>query len=581
MDKREIARILDEIGTLLELRGDNPFKCRAYHNASRVISSLTEDLTSIIKNDELKSIKGIGDALSQKITELHKTGRLQYYEDLKKSFPEGLFEIFRIQGLGPKKIKILYEDHNIQTIDQLKRAAEEHKLALLEGFGQKSEENILRGINLFYKNIDKHLYPDARDAASKIVDAIKKHPGVIRCEIAGSLRRRKEIIGDIDILASAKPNAEQSVMDLFIKHPDVDKVIVHGKTKSTVLLTSGFNCDLRVVSKKEFPFALAYLTGSKEHNIEMRSLAKQFGWSLNEYGFSNTGAISKNHKTVRAPKCINEDDIYKALGLQYIPPELRENMGEIEAAKSNNLPKLIEESDIRGTFHCHTTYSDGLHTLVEMVEAAQRLGWEYLGIADHSKTAAYAGGLSETDVKQQLKEIEQLNKRLNNFRIFTGTESDILPDGSLDWSSKILERFDHVIISIHSKFTMTEKESTKRIIKALKNKYVTMIGHPTGRLLLEREGYPINMIEIIDAAADYGKMIEINSHPQRLDLDWRLCKYAKEKNVKVSINPDAHDRESLSDVFFGVGIARKGWMEKKDLFNTSPLEGIQQFLQIK
>ena len=581
MDKKEIARILDEIGTLLELRGDNPFKCRAYHNASRIISSLTEDLTSIIENDEWKSIKGIGDALSQKIEELHKTGRLQYYEDLKKSFPEGLFEILRIHGLGPKKIKILYEDHNIQTIDQLKRAAEEHKLAELDGFGQKSEENILRSINLFYKNIDKHLYPDARDAASKIVDAIIKHPGVIRCEIAGSLRRCKEIIGDIDILASAKPNAEQSVMDLFIKHPDVEKVTAHGKTKSTVLLTSGINCDLRVVSKKEFPFALAYLTGSKEHNIEMRSLAKQFGWSLNEYGFSNTGAISKNRKSGRAPNCINEDDIYKALGLQYIPPEMRENMGEIEAARSNNLPKLIEESDIRGTFHCHTTYSDGIHTLIDMADAAQRLGWEYLGIADHSKAAAYAGGLSESDVKQQLKEIEQLNKRLNNFRIFTGTESDILPDGSLDWSSKILERFDYVIISIHSKFTMTEKESTKRIIKALKNKYVTMIGHPTGRLLLEREGYPINMIEIIDAAADYGKMIEINSHPQRLDLDWRLCKYAKGKSMKVSINPDAHDREGLSDVFYGVGIARKGWMEKKDVFNTLPLEGIQQFLQIK
>jgi len=581
MDKKEIARILDEIGTLLELRGDNPFKCRAYHNASRIISSLTEDLTSIIENDEWKSIKGIGDALSQKIEELHKTGSSKYYEDLKKSFPEGLFEILRIHGLGPKKIKILYEDHNIQTIDQLKRAAEEHKLAELDGFGQKSEENILRSINLFYKNIDKHLYPDARDAASKIVDAIIKHPGVIRCEIAGSLRRCKEIIGDIDILASAKPNAEQSVMDLFIKHPDVEKVIAHGKTKSTVLLTSGINCDLRVVSKKEFPFALAYLTGSKEHNIEMRSLAKQFGWSLNEYGFSNTGAISKNRKSGRAPNCINEDDIYKALGLQYIPPEMRENMGEIEAARSNNLPKLIEESDIRGTFHCHTTYSDGIHTLIDMADAAQRLGWEYLGIADHSKAAAYAGGLSESDVKQQLKEIEQLNKRLNNFRIFTGTESDILPDGSLDWSSKILERFDYVIISIHSKFTMTEKESTKRIIKALKNKYVTMIGHPTGRLLLEREGYPINMIEIIDAAADYGKMIEINSHPQRLDLDWRLCKYAKGKSMKVSINPDAHDREGLSDVFYGVGIARKGWMEKKDVFNTLPLEGIQQFLQIK
>ncbi|HZY10142.1 MAG TPA: DNA polymerase/3'-5' exonuclease PolX, partial [Bacteroidota bacterium] len=501
--------------------------------------------------------------------------------DLKKHFPSGILELLRIHGLGPKKVKILHDKLGIKSIEQLKDAAEKHKLATIEGFGEKTEENILRGIELLQKHVDKHLYPSAKEAADRICEVIKKHKGVIRCEIAGSLRRRKEVIGDIDILVSAKQSDTKKIMEAFTSHSDVETIAARGETKSSVILKSAINCDLRVVSDREFPFALAYFTGSKEHNIEMRTMAKQFGWSLNEYGFSELGETDKRVKAKSRSigiTCKTEQDIFETLDLTYIPPELRENMGEIEAAKKGSLPKLVEESDIRGTFHCHTTYSDGANTLKEMVFAAQKLGWEYLGIADHSKIAAYAGGLSPQKVKQQQKEIDILNSTLKHFKVFKGSEVDILPDGNLDWDDKVLATFDFVVASIHSKFKMTEAEATKRVIRAIKNKYVTMLGHPTGRLLLEREGYPVNMVDVINAASDYGKIIEINSHPIRLDLDWRLCKYAKEKRVKVSINPDAHNTEGLMDVRYGVGIARKGWLEKDDIVNTKNLIQLEKLL---
>lgn len=580
MDKKQVAEILEEIGTLLELKGENPFKCRAYHNASRIVAALTKDLATLIESGDLQKVKGIGEGLAEKITEVVQTGKLKYYDDLKKSLPEGLVEMLGIQGLGPKRVKLLYDKLKIKTIDQLKESAEKHKLAKLEGFGEKTEENILKGIELLRKHVDKHLYPRAKEAAESVFQVISKQKGVMRSAIAGSLRRRKEVIGDIDILVSAKKSDAPKLTNVFTSHPDVERVIAKGETKSSVLLKSNINCDLRVVNDEEFPFALAYFTGSKEHNIEMRSLAKKFGWSLNEYGFSELGVEEKRGKAKRIVRCNDEEDIYEALELAYIPPELRENIGEIEAAQKGKIPKLSDEKDIRGTFHCHTTYSDGANSLEEMAEAARAHGWEYLGIADHSKVAAYAGGLSEEKVKQQHKEIDKLNGKLKSFRIFKGTEVDILPDGNLDWSDKVLASFDYAVASVHSKFKMTEAEMTKRIIKAIKNKYVTMLGHPTGRLLLEREAYPINMIDIINAAADYGKVIEINAHPLRLDLDWRLCKYAKEKGVKISINPDAHNTDGLNDVQYGVGIARKGWLEKKDIVNAWGLKDVLKFLNI-
>jgi DNA polymerase (family 10) len=579
MDKNEVAQILEEIGTLLELKGENPFKCRAYHNASRIVGALTTDINSLVQTGELKNIKGIGEGLAEKISELTQNGKLKYYEDLKKSLPEGLVQMLRIQGLGPKRIKVLYDRLGIKTVDQLKEACERHRLAAIDGFGEKTEENILKGIELLRKHVDKHLYPAAKEAAERVHAVIRKQKGVLRSEVAGSLRRKKEVIGDIDILVSVKRSISPTLMEVFTSHPDVAEVLVQGETKSSVVLKSGINCDLRVVDDSEYPFALAYFTGSKEHNIEMRSLAKKFGWSLNEYGFSELGAEEKRGKAKRIVRCKDEEDIFKALGLSFIPPELRENMGEIEAAAKGKIPKLLEEKEIKGTFHCHSTYSDGSNSIEQMAKAARDLGWEYLGIADHSKSAAYAGGLTEARVKEQSREIDELNKKSKGFRIFKGSEVDILPDGTLDYSDKVLASFDYVVASVHSKFKMTEAEMTNRITKALKNKYVTMLGHPTGRLLLSREAYPVDMIKVIDAAAEYGKIIEINSHPLRLDLDWRLCKYAKEKGVLIALNPDAHNTDGLKDVLYGVGIARKGWLEKKNVINAWTLTQVAERLR--
>ncbi len=581
MDKQSIIAILDEMGTLLELQGANPFKSRAYHNASRALEGVTDDLDTLTASGEIREIAGVGASIAKIITDLVQNGASKEYNELKKSFPPGVPGMLRIPGLGPKKVKVLFEKMKITSLEELEEAAKANKLADIAGFGEKTEQNILKGIQSLRIRTDKHLYPKAFDAASRIHSHLTKQKGVIRSEIAGSLRRKKEVIGDIDIVVSAKDANREGIMQAFVSHPDVQTIVAQGETKSSVVLTTGINCDLRIVEDGEFPFALNYFSGSKEHNVEMRSRAKKYGWSLNEYGFSEIGSEEKRGKAKRLVKCKDESDIYEALDLKYVPPELRENMGEIEAAEHGKLPALITEKDIRGTFHCHTTYSDGVNSLEQMAKAAQALGWEYLGIGDHSKIAAYAGGLSEEKVKQQFKEIDQLNGKFSSFRILKGTECDILPNGELDWSDKVLSSFEYVVVSVHSSFRNDEKEMTKRIIKALKNKHVTMLGHPTGRLLLTRDGYPVNMIEVINCASDYGKSIEINAHPMRLDLDWRLLKYAREKGVQIAINPDAHNTEALRDVFYGVGIARKGWLEKNDVLNARPLKGVLEFLQKK
>jgi DNA polymerase (family 10) len=568
MDKKGVASVLDQMATLLELQGANPFKSRAFQNASRAVEGLTQDLGTLVETGEITSIKGIGKSIAEIIGDLVRTGTSKEYQLLRKSFPGGVLEMLAIQGLGPKKVKILYEKLKIKTLDQLEKAAKADKLSSLEGFGKKTQENILKGLESLKSSADKSLYPVALEAATEIQSAIQGMTEVVRCEIAGSLRRKKEIIGDIDIVTSAQDRYRARIMEAFTSHPRVESVVAHGETKSSVVLGGGISCDLRIVTDAEFPFALNYFTGSKEHNVEMRARAKKYGWSLNEYGFSKLGDEGKRGKTKQVVRCRNEEDIYKSLELAYIPPELRESGGEIEAAEEDRLPRLLEETDIRGTFHCHTTYSDGLNTVEEMALGAKKLGWSYLGIGDHSKVARYAGGLTEKQAREQAEEIDRLNSRLKGFRVFKGTECDILPDGGLDWPEKILEIFEYVVISVHSSFKMTEGEMTKRIIRALKQKQVTMLGHPTGRLLLARDPYPVDMIQVIDAASDYGKMIEINAHPMRLDIDWRLLQYATEKRVPIVINPDAHEVRGLGDVTYGVGIARKGWLQKKNVLNT-------------
>ncbi len=581
MTNREIADTLEEMGTILDLLGENPFKCRAFHNAARVIGTAARDLRSSAEEGSLTKIPGIGKGLAPIVADLAIRGRSAEHEKLCKSVPPGLLGLLKIRGLGPKKVKLLHDKLKIDSPSKLKETAEAGRLASLEGFGKKSEENILRGLDLLERSSGKRLYPEAQEAAEAMLLHVSAIPWVKMCGIAGSLRRRKDIVGDIDILAGAPPKKAGEVIRIFLTHPDVASELSSGPTKASVLLRSGIQCDLRVVGESEYPFALQYFTGSKEHNVELRGLAGDFGWTMNEYGFSPAATKSRKSGTTRqkpAPSCRNEEEIYRALGLSYIQPELRESTGEIEAARKGKLTDLVSPSDIRGTFHCHTTYSDGRNTLKDMADAAIRLEWEYIGIADHSKAAVYAGGLTEKDVSRQIEEIRSMNSGLRGFRIFSGTEVDILPEGTLDWNDRILGSFDYVVASIHSKFKMTEKEATGRIIRALKNRHVTMLGHPTGRLLLEREGYPLNLREVIDAASDYGKMIEINANPHRLDLDWTFCRYAREKGVMIVINPDAHSTEGLGDVRFGVNVARRGWLGPGDILNTRPLGEVARLL---
>lgn len=579
MTKNDIISILEEMGTLLELQGANPFKSRAFHNASRAVEGITQDIGEMVASGTLRTVKGIGEGIARVITDLISTGVSKDYDELKASVPAGVLEMLKIQGLGPKKVKLLYEKLKITGVADLEAAAKAGRLEKLDGFGKKSEENILQGIQAMRNRGEKSLYPVAAGAAELLLADIRKERGVLRSAIAGSIRRRKELIGDIDLLVSAKEAARVKIMETFTAHPEVQTILAHGETKSSVVLRQGINCDLRIVADTEFPFALNYSTGSKEHNVEMRSRARKQGLSLNEYAFTPLADEVPRGKKPRIPSCNEEADIYEALGLTYIEPELRENMGEFEAAENGTLPILLKETDIKGTLHCHTTYSDGVNTLAQMVDAARSLEWKYLGIADHSRAAAYAGGLTIDQVKDQVREIDTLNERLRGFRVFKGTECDILPNGSLDWPEKILTLFDYVVISIHSNFKMSEKDMTKRIIRALKSKHATLLGHPTGRLLLSRDAYPVDMVQVIDAAADYGKGIEINAHPMRLDLDWRLCRYARDKGVKIFINPDAHSIDGLRDVYTGVGIARKGWIEARHVVNAWPVERVASFLE--
>lgn len=578
MDKKQIADILSEIGTLLEVKGENPFKCRAYHTGARIVTSLTQDLNALVTSGEIRDIKGIGDALAEKITELVQTGSLDYYDRLKASVPPGVLQMLAINGIGPSKVRVLSGKLNITTLEQLEQACKDGRIRSVEGFGQKTEENILAGLQALRRYSARHLFSVAEPAATAMAAFIAKQKGVTRVDIAGSLRRRSETIGDIDILAVAKESFAPAVMMAFTTHPDVERITAHGETKSSVILTSGIPCDLRIVAGAEFAFALNYFTGSKEHNVRIRSIARDAGLSLNEYGFSRIDAEEKRGAVKKIIHCKDEEDLYRVLGLPFIPPELREDSGEVEAALEKKLPQLIVDQDLKGAFHCHTTYSDGAHLLMEMANAARGLGWQYLGIADHSKSAAYANGLSEERVRKQQKEIDLLNQNWSNFRILKGIEVDILPDGSLDFSDDVLQSCDFVVASVHSNFKMGEAQMTDRIAAAIANRHVTMLGHLTGRLLLQREGYPLNQEKIIQLAAKYGTIIELNAHPSRLELNWRMCKIAKEKGVRIAINPDAHTMEGLKDVRFGVGIARKGWMTKQDVLNTMTLKEVTQFL---
>ncbi len=581
MHKSAVALILEDIGTLLELKGENPFKSRAYHNASRIIGGLSEDLETVVREERLREIKGIGEGIAATVTELVRSGKLAYYDELQKALPKGIMEIVRVQGVGPKRALILCKKLKICDIKTLEKACLAGKVAPLDGFGEKTQENILKGIAFLQKHGEAHRYDQAQSAADLILEILKNLPGTQRISVCGSLRRHKEIIRDVDILASTKK--PDYLMKKFVELPGVEQVLGQGETKSSVLLREGIQVDLRVVSDDQFPFALHYFTGSKEHNIAMRQLANTKGLTLNEYGLYKIprGAkadIPPQNQGIPSLRCNDEAELFDKLGLVYIPPEIREDRGEIDAARARKIPRLIEVGDLRGAFHVHSTWSDGKASLEDMIAEAERMGWEYVGISDHSKTAAYAGGLTEDRVADQAKEIEKLRKKFK-IHIFWGSECDILKDGSMDYSDKILANYDFVIASVHSFFKMSEDEMNRRITKALKNKYVTILGHMTGRLVLSREGYPVNHDEILKVAAAEGKVIELNADPRRFDIDWRYLPKAKELGIKISINPDAHSMQGLHNVSRGIGIARKGWLTKDDVVNTLPLTKVSEFLK--
>ena len=567
LTKETIIQILEEIATLLELTGENPFKSRAYQNAARNLEKSEVDFDELVKENRLTEIEGIGEAISKKLTELIQTGKLEYYEKLKDSVPPGHLEMLKIPGLGPKKIHALYEQLGVKDVGELEYACLENRLVDLKGFGEKTQDNILAGIAKLKVYKERRLYAEVAVEAEVLLEYLKRDKSILSISIAGSLRRGNETVKDIDILAASK-NPEK-LGGHFTSYERIETVTASGETKVSVVLKSGINADLRIVTSAEYPYALHHFTGSKEHNTAMRGRAKDMGLKMNEYG------LFRGEKNI---KCANEEELFATLKLQFIEPELRENMGEIQAAEKNELPKLVEEKDVRGIFHVHTNFSDGGETLENMARAAREMGLQYIGISDHSRSAYYAGGLQIEDIKKQHELIDKLNKKLKPFHIFKGIEADILPDGSLDYDEKTLARFDFVIAAVHSNFNMPVREMTARLKKALQNKYATMLAHPTGRLLLSREPYAVNLEEVIDTAAKFGKAVELNANAHRLDLDWRHCIYAKRKGVKIAINPDAHQIAGLRDVSFGVKIARKGWLSSEDCLNCMSLVGMKEYL---
>lgn len=583
MTKNEIADVLNEIATLLELKGENPFKIRAYQTGARALEAIEEaELARLVREGKLGTIKGFGEALVQKITELHTTGRLLFFENLQASIAPGMVELLQIPGLGPKKIRALHDKLGVTDIATLTAACNDGRVAELDGFGEKTQEKILAGIRNREAYGKRHLWWDAHEIAGAIVTGLRALPGVERAEAAGSLRRGMETIGDLDFLVAARDSAP--IVAWFTKMPGVQEVTAQGETKASVRFASGLQADLRIVPADQFVFALHHFTGSKDHNVQMRQRALARGLSLSEWGLvpaegEGTAKEKAENKALRTP-AETEEDLFKALGLRYIPPALREGQGEIEAAEQGDLPKLIELSDLRGAFHNHTTASDGRNTLAEMTAAAEALGWAYLGLADHSKSSFQANGLSEERLRQQMAEIAALNasKRFKT-HVFTGVECDILADGRLDYDDELLGELDYIVASVHNAMTQDEATMTGRIIRAIEHPATTMLGHLTGRLLLRRESYRVDAGKVIDAAIANRVVIELNASPWRLDMDWRLWHKAADRGLMCAINPDAHETDGLRHVAAGVNSARKGWLTKDQVLNTRSLAGVQRWFR--
>ncbi|MDQ2918477.1 MAG: DNA polymerase/3'-5' exonuclease PolX [Verrucomicrobiota bacterium] len=582
MDKAAIANTLEKIATLLELKNENVFKIRAYANAARSIETWGGNVSDLQNPETLAKIPGIGKGIASVVQDLAEHERSEYFETLRAEYPADILELFSLPGLGAKKVKALYEQLKISSIAQLQEACESDRVAKLPGFGKTTQEKLCRAMADRVKHAGSFQLGQIAAEAETLQNDLRELDDSLHVCIAGSYRRRKEIVRDLDfIVATKKPEV---VSKFFLEHPLVESIIAQGTTKTSVRLHSGIQCDLRVVAPNEYPFALNYFTGSKEHNIVVRNRALQRGWTLNEYRLAPSPpdpAAKRKRETQPIPKIYEEADLYHSLGLDYIPPELRENCGEFDAAAEHRLPRLIEKESLRGTFHCHTTASDGRSSLEEMANATEELGLQYIGIADHSRSSIQARGLDEARLRVQMAQIKKLNAGRKDFRVFSGIECDILRDGSLDFPDEVLAQLDFVVASVHSAFTLSEAEMTKRVIRAISNPHITMLAHPTGRLLLKRDPYAIDIPAILEAAAATGTWIELNAAPKRLDLDWRWWPLAKEKGVKCVINPDAHAVDRLQELWFGIGAARKGWLTKEDVVNCLPLGKIEPELAKK
>ena len=576
MDKKDIIDLLERIGTMMEIKGENPFKIRAYFAGARTLQTMEDDLSEVIAEGRLGDIPGIGKALTEKIETLHTTGKLEFYDKLVASVPSGLMDLLEVPGLGGKKIKALHEQLGVDSIESLTKVCQEGEVAKLKGFGEKTQEKILSGIKNREAYAARHLWWDARRVVDQILPGLRALPEVQRAEAAGSFRRGMETVGDLDfIVASSNP---APIMDWFTSMDGINEVTAHGDTKSSIRLEGGMQADLRVVPAEQFYFALHHFTGSKDHNVRMRQKALSMGLSLSEWGLRPEEEKDASRK-VGEIKADSEEDVFKALGLAFVPPALREGMGEVEAAEKNELPELLQYEDLKGCFHNHTTASDGRNTLEEIAEESDQRGWEYLGIADHSKASFQANGLDEERLLKQIAAIKELNES-GKFRVhlFSGSEVDILSGGRLDFEDDILEQLDYVVASVHNGLSQDVETMTERLIRAIEHPAVTMIGHLSGRLLLRREASKMKVQKIIDAALANQTILELNANPMRLDMDWRHWRRAAERGLMCCINPDAHALHHFDYQLAGVHAARKGWLTRENILNTRPLVEIQRYL---
>jgi DNA polymerase (family 10) len=571
MENKTIADIFTEIADILDIQGENPFRIRSYRNAARTIGDLGESLQGLIKaGRNIEEIPGIGKSIHEKIAEIAATGKCRLLEELRQKTPPGLTELLRLEGLGPKKVKLLYESLGVDSVDRLEKAAQAGRLRDLAGMGEKTEEKILKSIDQFRAGIGRFKLSTGFIFAEALERYLREVSGVKRIDPAGSLRRRRETVGDLDLLAICAKSSK--VMDRFTAYGEIQEVISRGETKSSVRLRNGLQVDLRVLDEESYGAALHYFTGSKAHNVAIRERAKEMGLKVSEYGVFR----ARDEKRLAGDL---EEEVFRAVGLPFIPPELREDRGEIAAAEGGKLPKLIEPADLRGDLQMHTTATDGKNSILDMAKKAKELGYAYVAITDHSQAVRVAGGLNEKALARHLKEIEKANGQISGIRILKGVEVDILGDGSLDLKDDILKECEVVLASVHSRFNMEEGEMTKRILRAIRNPRVHILAHPTGRLILEREPYKVNLKEVIQAAVDHGVVLEINAYPDRLDLRDVDARMARDMGARLAISTDAHSAPQLELMKYGVFTARRGWIEAKDVINTYPLDRMLEFLR--